>query len=205
MRAVNVTIVFFSVALSFQAALAFQGTTATGLNEQGFITAWLLLAPIPLDESLIEDLDSQPIKDEAKLEPKAGEKVTVGSHELVWKEYKAKDHFFDFNEFLGSEVEYSVGYAVCYVHAEAELKDIKLKTASDDEVKVYLNGKEVVRFDQPRTLRKDNDAVNVSLAKGVNVLVFKVVNEAKDWSGCARFTNKFGQPIKTLKATTAPN
>ncbi|HEV3006101.1 MAG TPA: hypothetical protein VGX78_16650, partial [Pirellulales bacterium] len=195
----RVTIVVVTIAMLSGTAFAWQTQPTNGLNEQGFITTWLLLAPIPLDESLIEDVDSQPIKDEAKLAPKAGDKVMVGNHELVWKEYKAKDYFFDFHDFLGSEVEYSVGYAVCYVHAEEELKDIKLKTASDDEVKVYLNGKEVVRFDQSRPLRKDDDAVVVSLAKGANVLVFKVVNEAKDWSGCARFTNKFGQPIKSLK------
>jgi hypothetical protein len=44
----------------------------------------------------------------------------------------------------------------------------------------------------------------VTLQKGQNVLVFKVVNEKVDWSGCARFTDKDGQVIKGLKITTAP-
>jgi hypothetical protein len=29
--------------------------------------------------------------------------------------------------------------------------------------------------------------------------VFKVINEGIDWSGCARFTNKEGKPLKGLK------
>ena len=32
----------------------------------------------------------------------------------------------------------------------------------------------------------------------------KVVNEKIDWSGCARFTDKDGNPLKGLKAGTKP-
>jgi hypothetical protein len=35
----------------------------------------------------------------------------------------------------------------------------------------------------------------------VNVLVFKVVNEKEDWSGCARFMDKDGKVLKSLKIT----
>ena len=44
----------------------------------------------------------------------------------------------------------------------------------------------------------------VALKQGTNVLVFKVINEKADWSGCARFTDKDGNPIKKLKAGTKP-
>jgi hypothetical protein len=197
--------ILLTVTLLPHATWAAQNAGETGLDDQGFITTWLLLAAIPLEENRIQDLDTSPIKDEADLAPKAGDKVMVGDHELVWKEYKAKEYYFDFNDFLGGQAEYSVGYAVCYIHADEDLKDIKLKLGTDDEAKVYLNGKEVLRNEQTRPLRKDDDTVNVSLSKGINVLVFKVVNEAKDWSGCARFTNKFGQGIKNLKVSAAPN
>jgi hypothetical protein len=36
------------------------------------------------------------------------------------------------------------------------------------------------------------------------VLVFKVVNEKVDWSGCARFTDKDDQMLKDLKVTATP-
>ena len=57
---------------------------------------------------------------------------------------------------------------------------------------------------EDRELTKDDDITDVSLQKGVNVLVFKLVNEKEDWSGCARFTDKNGQFIKKLKVTSAP-
>ena len=37
---------------------------------------------------------------------------------------------------------------------------------------------------------------NVALVKGVNVVVFKIVNEKEDWSGCLRLTDKDGKPSR---------
>jgi hypothetical protein len=185
---------------------AMPGGEKSGLNDEGFITHWLLLAPIPLepDQSGADALNKQQIKDEAKLQPKAGDKVKVGGKELVWKEYKIKDYFFDFNDFLGQLTEDSVGYAVCYIHADKELKNILLKTGSDDQAMVYLNGKQVLKQDQARATDRDQDTTEVTLQKGENVLVFKVVNEKVDWSGCARFTDKDGKVLKDIRATTTP-
>jgi hypothetical protein len=178
----------------------------SGLNDDGFITTWLLLAPIPLEEnqSGADALNKQQVKDEAKLMPKAGDKVKAGGKDLTWKEYKNKDYFFDFNDFLGQQTEDCVGYAVCYIHADKDMKDIKLKTGSDDQAMVYLNGKQILKQDQARAVDRDQDTTDVTLQKGQNVLVFKVVNEKVDWSGCARFTDKDGQVIKSLKITTMP-
>jgi hypothetical protein len=178
----------------------------TGLNDQGFITTWLLLAAIPLGENQIgaDAIRKEQIKDEAKLEPKAGDKVKVGDAELVWKKYAAKDYYFDFNDFLGVMTEDCVGYAVCYIQSDADMKDIKLRIGCDDQARIYLNGKEVFVQEQPSSLVKDKYSTNVSLRKGANVLVFKVINEKVEWSGCARFTTKTAQIIKNLKVTAVP-
>jgi hypothetical protein len=200
------TTVLMIIALLVEIDGASSGEGKTGVNDEGFITTWLLIAPIPFEEnqSGTEALTKQGIKDEAALKPKAGDKVKVGVKDLVWKEYKAKDYFFDFNDFLGKETEDSVGYAVCYIHADLEMKNVRLLTGSDDQSMIYLNGKEVLKQDEDRELEKDQDVTEVTLNKGVNVLVFKVVNEKADWSGCARFTDKDGNVIKNIKVTTAP-
>jgi hypothetical protein len=203
-----VTLVVAGLALLACAAWASPvgGGGKDGVNEEGFITTWVLLAPIPLEpnQSGAEALGKQQIKGEAKLHPKAGDKIKVGDKELTWKEYKVRDYFFDFNDFLGQQTEDSVGYAVCYIHAPADMKDLKLRTGSDDQAMVYLNGKEILKQDQARALEKDQDTTDVSLNKGVNVLVFKVVNEKIDWSGCARFMEKDGNPVRNLKVTASP-
>ncbi len=197
-------IVLCAVALLVSAG---QGSPAggSGVNEEGFITTWLLLAPIPLGDGMsgADAVGKQQIKDEAKLQPKAGDKVKVGDKELTWKAYKVKDYFFDFNDLLGAQTEDCVGYAVCYVHAPEAMKGVNLKIGSDDQCVVYLNGKEVVKVSEARALEKDQNTVEVALNKGVNVLVFKVVNEKIDWSGCARFTDKEDKALKGLKVGTS--
>lgn len=77
---------------------------------------------------------------------------------------------------------------------------------SNDQGKAYLNGKELVKFTDTRTLEKDAEdtAADVTLKKGVNVLVLKVVNEENNWQGSVRFLDKAGQPVTDVKIETKP-
>jgi hypothetical protein len=177
----------------------------SGVNAEGFIQKWLVLAPVPLAEGEggADALAKQQIPGEAGLKPKAGEKVTVAGKELAWKAHTAPEHLLDFNAFLGKETEDSVAYAVAYVVAPAEVKGARMKTGSDDQVKVYLNGQEVFRFAEERAADKDQDTTEVTLRPGVNVLVVKVVNVKMDWSLCVRFTDRGDKPLAGLTAKTA--
>jgi hypothetical protein len=177
----------------------------SGVSEDGFIQRWLVLAPIPLAEnqSGADALDKEQLKDEAKLKPKAGAKVKVGDKELSWKEHVCKEHLLDFNGLLGGQIEDSVAYAATFVVAPEELKGVKMKTGSDDQVKVYLNGKEVFKHAEARAADKDQDSTEVTLKKGVNVVVVKVVNEKIDWSFCVRFTDKDDKPLTKLQSKAA--
>ncbi len=178
------------------------------LDDEGFIRNWLILAPIACENetSGATEIDMDQLKGEAKARPKAGDKATVRGKEVAWKAHKTPEHFIDFKEFVaGGQSEDVIGYAVCYVSAETELKDLLLKIGSNDQAKVYLNGKEVLKFTETRTLDKDQDsAPGVSLAKGQNVVVFKVINEKNNWQGCLRFTDKSGAALRYLKITLAP-
>ena len=42
------------------------------------------------------------------------------------------------------------------------------------------------------------------LKAGVNVLVFKVVNETGEWKGSIRFSDTSGQPLKGIRITLDP-
>jgi len=145
------------------------------------------------------------VPDEAKLQPKEGDKIKSGDKEFTWKAYKSDSYLLDFNAFLGQQTEDSVGYAVCYLVADRDIPDLTMKTGSDDQAKVYLNGKEVFKNDEARPAEKDQDSTpNLTLKKGVNVIVFKVVNEKVDWSGCLRFTDKDGKAITDFKVSLKP-
>jgi hypothetical protein len=178
----------------------------SGINDEGFVLQWLVLAPIPLkaNQGGEEGLSEMQLKDEAKLKPREGDKVKIGDSELAWKKCLAKDHLLNFNELLGKETEDSVAYAVTYIDSPADLKNIKMKTGSDDQCKVFLNGKEVFKFTDERATDKDQDTTEVTLNKGVNVMVVKVVNVKQEWSFCVRFADKDDKPITKLKSKTTP-
>jgi hypothetical protein len=176
-------------------------------DDDGYIRDWLVLVPIPLadGQSGAEGLAKEQVNGEAALKPKEGDKVTVGGSDYNWRKYRAKESHLDFNDFLEKQVENSVAYAVCYLNCPEEMTGLKLKMGSDDQAKVYLNGKEVLKCEQARPLTKDEDtAENVTLKKGVNVLVFKVVNEGIDWSGSIRFVNKEDQMVRNFKVQLTP-
>jgi hypothetical protein len=129
----------------------------------------------------------------------------VGSRELVWSALQLEAHLIDFNQFVGQETDWSVAYAVSYVRSEVAQTGLLMKVGSDDEAKIYLNGEEIYRFAARRSYVPDQDVVaGVRLRAGLNVLVFKVVNEANDWQGSIRFTDAAGQPVKGIKVTLAP-
>src|SRR5205823_10036058 len=96
-----------------------------------------------------------------------------------------------------------VAYGVTFIVSPEERKGVRMKTGSDDQAKVWLNGKEVFKMTEARAAEKDQDTTEVTLKKGVNVLVAKVVNEKVDWSFCVRFTDKDDKPITNLTAKTA--
>ena len=176
-------------------------------DNDGFIRNWLMLAPIKLSQENngAEEIDKQQVKDEGKLQPKEGDKTKAGDAELTWKAVKAADSFFDVNEIIGSQTDNAAGYFVAYIVVPADKAGVTLSMGSNDQGKVYLNGKEVVKFDGTRTFDKDTDkAENVTLNKGVNTIVFKVINENNNWQGAIRFMTKDGTPIKDFKVQLTP-
>ncbi len=173
-------------------------------DPEGFIRNWLVLAPVAMEgDSGAIEIDKEFLKGEGAIKPKADDKVTVGGAELSWKPHKTADYFIDFLGSFGKERgEYVAGYAVAYVVADAEMK-VTLAVSSNDQGKAWLNGQQVFRFPDTRTLEKDTDRAEVTLVKGQNVLVFKVINEVNNWQACARFI-KDGAGVKNLRISLTP-
>jgi len=172
------------------------------------IKQWLLLAPIPLatGQSGAEGLDIEQIEGEGGLRPKAGEARSIGGGDLKWREVALTNEVIDFNATLGQVTTQSVAYLVCYLRSEAAQGGLQMLVGSDDEAKVYLNGKEVYKCPFPRSFYAEQDRVpDIALNAGLNVLVFKVVNEPGDWQGSIRFTDAQGNPVKGIKVTLNPD
>jgi hypothetical protein len=127
------------------------------------------------------------------------------SGELKWQEVVQEDYLLDFTVLLGRVSPQSVAYAICYIRSEAEQRGLRMRVGSDDQAKVYLNGEQVHRHPFGRGWFADEDVVpDIALKAGLNVLVFKVVNQAGDWRGSIRFTDTQGDPVPGIKATLDP-
>ena len=186
-------------------ALAVQAAPQTfSPDAEGFIRNWLVLAPIAIDgESGATEIDKEYVKNEATMTPKAGDKAADGNNVRTWTAHQTDDYFIDFLKSFGSQRgEYVTGYAVAYIVAGAEM-NVTLALSTNDQGKAWLNGKQVLKFAETRTLEKDMDRIPVTLVKGQNVLVLKVLNEVNNWQGCARFL-KDGAPVKDIKISVSP-
>lgn len=175
-------------------------------NEEGYIRNWLILAPmISESEDGYAELNRQQIPNEAKLQPKNGDEVTVGNQKLKWTAHQTEKHFIDFKTFVkNGQSEQVAAYAVTYVVVEEEMKGIKLKMGSNDQGKVYVNGVKVVEFADTRTLESEDLSKEFTLNKGVNTIVFKVANQENNWQGSLRFVAANGNAIQNLKIKLTP-
>ena len=179
---------------------------ALKLDSEGYIRNWVMLAPIalPEGESGADAVFKEQLKDEAALRPKAGDKAKIGGKELTWQNITAATNYFDFNAILKTVNDHAAGYMVTYIECDTERPDVIMAVASNDEGRIYFNGVDIYAFSEPRPLMLDADSGKVTLKKGVNVVVFKVINEQNSWQGAMRLLDKAGAPLKDLKIKLSP-
>lgn len=178
---------------------------ASKLDSDGYIRDWLMLAPIPLPEAgaagdlLLRDQ----VRDEATLRPKEGDEVTVGGKKLAWKRVTTSTNFVDFNATLKSINDHAAGYVVTYVECDADIPDVIMAVGSNDQGRIYFNGIDIYAYTEARPLMLDADKGKVTLKKGVNVIVFKIINETNSWQGAMRLMDKSGKPLTGVRIRTA--
>src|SRR5262249_3535748 len=116
------------------------------------------------------------------------------------KAVKSDTADFNLNKIFSIEPADGVGgYAVAYLEAPEDMKGIKFSLGSNDDCKVVLNGKKVHEYIGGRGLEEDVDVVeNLSLHKGMNVLIFKIFNDSNDWAGCLRLLDAKDKPVTNV-------
>jgi WD40 repeat protein len=172
----------------------------------GFIQDWLILAPLKrAGQTGAEELERELVAGEANLRPRALDRVPLDGGEWIWQEHHGEDPVLDFHRIVGKRSTDSAAYAVCYVISEEERKDQLLQVGSCDLAKVYLNGQQVYKTSRFRGVQALDPIGPVTLRKGTNLLVLKVVNELWEWEGCARFVDEEGNPAKGLRISSTPN
>jgi hypothetical protein len=178
----------------------------SSLDAAGYIRDWLMLAPIGLPEGApaADLLLREQVKDEANLKPRPGDKVNIGGKELTWKNITVSTNYFDFNTILDSLNDRAAGYMVTYIECEQDIPDVIMSVGSNDQGRIYFNGVDIYAYTDARPLEIDGDKGRITLKKGLNVILFKVINEQNNWQGSMRLTDKDGAPLKGIKVNRSP-
>ncbi|HIL70939.1 MAG TPA: hypothetical protein EYG38_13970 [Verrucomicrobia bacterium] len=178
----------------------------SSLDSDGYIRDWVMLAPITLPErgSAGGLLLREQVKDEASLEPKAGDTIKINNKALTWKKITASTNYFDFNAIMDSQNDRAAGYMVTYIECEQDIPDVMMSVGSNDQGRIYFNGVDIYAFTEARPLEIDADKGKVTLKKGLNVIIFKIINEQNSWQGSMRITDMAGAPLKGIKIKLSP-
>ena len=166
------------------------------IKKTGFVTenAWMVLAPfnnaggIGYGTAYIPE-DITEIDLNAKYDGVDGP--------LRWKKFT--DAKLDGYIHLGEQ---HVDWQVCYTFATVtspDEREVQFRFDSDDQGKIWLNGKEVFSHRKTFKSKVDTYTIPVTLRPGKNRILVKVCNEQGGWSFYFRITDQDGQPFDDLK------
>jgi hypothetical protein len=178
------------------------GRGAGGAAERShYIKRWAVLGPFPIEKGSAGShefqkraLHKEYVEDEARLVPRDGASVEgrrwrpsgLAGEERVGVDIE--QHF--------PGVDGAAAYVAAEIVCDRDMKGVTLLAGSDDSMKVYLNGRLVHTWDQARGLSPDSDRVEgLTLRKGRNILLIKVIDFYGGWGVCARFVTRDGRPL----------
>jgi len=176
------------------AASAAVCSSADAAYDPAYIRNWYICGPFAGSK-----LETVSIQDEAALAPKAGE-VSSGK---TWKEYNSVENSIDFeDETAFGQNELSVAYAYASIDSPADMP-ARLQVHSDDGVKIWLNGVNVLTNDVARGMAIE-DRITVMLKKGKNRLLVKISDLFAGWMFSVRITDLKGKAIEGLEYDPKP-
>ena len=169
------------------------------VQKTGVITeeAWLVLGPFDNTKGIGYDT--------AYIAEEATQVDTTAKHDGVdgqisWQ--RSTDATLDGYIDLGKNVNWRVAYAVATVTSPDE-REAQIRFDSDDQGKVWLNGKEVFTNTNAYSARIDRHTIPVTLKSGENNILVKVCNEEVMWRFILRITDPNGKPFTDLKISSS--
>ncbi|MDZ7268109.1 MAG: glycosyl hydrolase-related protein [candidate division KSB1 bacterium] len=185
----------------FFVMLSFLAGAASGSAQE--IREWLVLGSFSAEKG--RGLGDDFTGNDAGIRPHGG-LVTAGKS---WRHYATPQAHLDFLDLMLDffPVEHVVAYAHCYVHSPARDSAVTLIVSYDDFAALRVNGRPVWMQKERRANRLEQDTVTITLQKGWNALLFKVMNGVGEWSLAARFINATGLTVQAEtpeRLTTIP-
>lgn len=153
-----------------------------------FITDWNLIGPFDAPDMSYLYMAYQPEKDNGLGQSYRGK----DGASLEWKTAKAEPSGYMRMENRITPNERGIVYGLVYVHSQDDRKALML-LGSDDGVRVWINGKLVHTNPAYRGAYPDQDHIPVSLKKGWNTLMIKVLQGGGGWGYYVRFVDPEGR------------
>ena len=122
---------------------------------------------------------------------------------IRWKKFKTKSKSerslwaIDLHESLSMEAD-AAAYAMTKVWTPENL-EINLEMGSDDHIKAWLNDKIIHESFSNRSLEPRQSIIPVTLSKGWNLIMLKVVNTSGPWGLCCRIRGRDGNPVEGIR------
>ena len=166
------------------------------IQKTGFIAenAWWTLGPFDNTDGTGYDTAYIP-EDTTQIDTATKYKGIDG--QVRWKP-KSDDRTLDGYVGLGRDVDWRVAYAFATVVSPDERK-VQLRFDSDDQGKIWLNGKAVHAHTRTYQTQIDRDIIAVTLKPGKNSILVKVCEEEGGWGFYLRITDTDGKPFNDLK------
>ena len=166
------------------------------IQKTGFITEdkWMVLGPFDNTGGIGHGTASIP-EDITQIDVTA--KYDGLNGKVSWKKFT--DTELDGYIHLGEDnVDWHVAYAFTTITSPDE-REVQFRFDSDDQGKVWLNGKEVFAHEKAFMAIIDNFTIPVTLKPGKNSVLVKVCNEQGGWAFYLRITDTDGNPFSDLK------
>jgi hypothetical protein len=130
----------------------------------------------------------------------------VDNADLIWQAHHWEEPVLESDRLPRKQSGDSVTYLVSYVISVTERNDLLLQVGCNLLAKMYLNGQEIYTRTRVGGMAVLNPVGPVTLRRGTNVLVLKVVTPGKykSWIGCARFVDREGNPVQDPQMRLTP-
>lgn len=196
---------------------------AAPATDKKFIADWLIGGPYP--SYLVNDKDSGLDTDysaESSVKPYPGlaenvifkadrAKLIAGigstnewgfdsdhSIQARWQQLSfAKPERIELNGMFAPIDDHFVWFAAVYIESP-QTQAVKIALGSDDDHKLYLNGRVIGRAASSQDILPDNFIYDAVLQKGINLLLLKVVDRTGGTGFCLRLTDPSGKEIPDL-------
>ncbi|HOX08599.1 MAG TPA: DUF3857 domain-containing protein, partial [Planctomycetota bacterium] len=162
----------------------------------GFVTDWQVIGPFDNErgQGFAQAFPPETELDLAKTYPGKKRKV-------AWQRNpcQPEDGYIDLAGMLRPSQE-AVAYLLAYVQVSGK-KDLPaaVRLASDDGVRVWVNGREVWKREARRPATFDQDCFGAVLRPGANALLVKVAQADGEWGLRLRLTAPDGSPLKDVE------